>query len=66
MEVLEMKEISWGGAIMSGTIGIVIGLFSTYVVSLIIPTTNLKWSMTAVGIAAFFSAFAGYLVGVKK
>ena len=49
------------GAALSGVVAIIIALIITYVVSLIIPTGNLTWSLIAVGFASFISAFAGYL-----
>ena len=61
-----MNQVSWGSAVLSGVIGVVIGLVATYVMSLIRPTTNLQWSLIAVGIASFCSAFAGYIRGVRE
>lgn len=42
------------------------GLAAAYIINLIIPTTNLGWSLIAVGFAAFFSGVFGYLGGVKQ
>ena len=53
-------------AIKSGAIGLVIGLVATYLVSLIFPTTNLRWSLVAVGFASFFGALGGYSAGAKR
>jgi hypothetical protein len=53
-------------ALLSGIIGVAIGLVITYVVSLIIPTENLTWSLIAVGFASFFAAFAGHLSGASQ
>ena len=61
-----MNQISWGGAAVSGAIGVIIGLVITYVVSLINHTTNLQWSLTAVGFAPFFAACAGYVAGARR
>jgi hypothetical protein len=61
-----MNQISWGGAALSGVIGVIFGLVITYFVSLINHTTNLQWSLTAVGFASFFAASAGYLAGERR
>jgi len=55
-----MKQMSLGKSAISGVIGVIIGLFITYVVSLISPTSNLQWSLTTVGFSSFCAAFAGY------
>jgi predicted membrane-bound spermidine synthase len=52
------------GALLSGVIAVVIALIITYLVSLVIPTTELTWALVAVG--AFVSAVAGYLSGASK
>mgnify|MGYP006875068633 CR=1 FL=1 len=41
----------------SGVISTAIGLTATYAVSLAIPTSDLQWTLTAVGFASFFSGF---------
>jgi hypothetical protein len=46
-------------------VAIIIALIITYLVSLVIPTGNLTWSLIAVGFASFISAFAGYLSGTS-
>ncbi len=61
-----MKNISWVQALIAGVIGVVLGLVITFVVSLIIPTTNLSWSLIAVGFASFFAAFSGYVVAASQ
>jgi hypothetical protein len=65
-ETFKMNQISWSRAAVSGVIGVIFGLVITYVVSLINHTTNLQWSLTAVGFASFFAASAGYLAGAKQ
>jgi len=65
-ETSKMNQISWGRAVVSGVIGVISGLVITYVVSLINHTTNLQWSLIAVGFASFFAASAGYLAGAKR
>jgi hypothetical protein len=61
-----MNQISWGRAALSGVIGVIIGLVITYVVSLVNHTTNLQWSLIAVGFASFFAASGGYLAGARR
>ena len=61
-----MKKEWWVQGVISGVIGTVIGPAITFVVSLIIPTANLTWSLIAVGIASFFAAFAGYICGASQ
>jgi len=61
-----MNHISWGRAAVSGAIGVIMGLAITWVVNLINPTTNLQWSLTAVGFASFFAACAGYIAGARR
>jgi H+/Cl- antiporter ClcA len=58
--------ISWFRAILSCLIGLVIGVIFAALVNLIIPTTNLTGTLASVCLAAFFSAFAGYMVGAKQ
>jgi hypothetical protein len=61
-----MSNISWGGAMVSGLIGAGIGLLITWIVSLIISTTDLQWSLIVVGIASFSAAFSGFIAGTKQ
>ena len=61
-----MSNVPWSRAAISGVIGLLIGLAFTYVVGLIIPTTNLRWSLTAVGFASFFAAISGFIAGSKR
>jgi high-affinity Fe2+/Pb2+ permease len=65
-ETFKMNQISWSRAAVSGVIGVIMGLVITYVVSLINHTTNLQWSLTAVGFASFFAACAGYIAGARR
>ncbi len=61
-----MSDVSWSRAIVSGIIGLLVGLAATYIINLIIPTTNLGWRLIAVGFATFFSGVFGYLGGAKQ
>jgi hypothetical protein len=53
-------------AILSGVIGIVIGVIFTAVVNLASPADNLLRTLIVVCFAALVSAFAGYLVGARR
>ena len=54
------------GALLSAVIAVAIALLITYLVSLVIPTTELTWALIAVGIGSFASAVAGYLSGASE
>jgi ABC-type bacteriocin/lantibiotic exporter with double-glycine peptidase domain len=60
-----MKNFSLLRAILSSVIGLVIGVIFTALVKLIMPATNLAWTLIPICLAAIFSGFAGYLVGAK-
>jgi hypothetical protein len=49
----------------SGVISTAIGLTATYAVSLAIPTSDLQWTLTAVGFASFFSGFFSRYYGER-
>jgi hypothetical protein len=61
-----MKDISLFRAILSGVIGLVIGVIFTALVKLIVPATNLVLTLFPICLAAVFSGFAGYFVGAKQ
>ena len=50
---------SYAGELKSGATSLIIGLAVTYAVSLVYPTQDLQWALTAVGFASFFSGFFG-------
>lgn len=52
--------------LLSGVVAVVIALIITYLVSLVIPTTELTWALIAVGIGSFVSAVAGCLTGASE
>jgi hypothetical protein len=54
------------GALLSGVVSVIIALIITYLVSLVIPTGDLRWAMIAVGIGSFASGFAGHLSGASQ
>jgi bacteriorhodopsin len=41
-------------------------LIATWIVALLIPTTNLTWALFAVGFATFFGALASYIAGQRR
>ena len=61
-----MKTISLFRAILSGVIGLVIGVIFTALVKLIVPATNLVSTLFPICLAAIFSGVAGYFVGAKQ
>jgi uncharacterized protein YacL len=61
-----MKSVLLFRAILAGVIGLVIGVIFTAVVNLIVPTTNLAWTLFPICLAAILSGFAGYLVGARQ
>ena len=61
-----MRKSLIGNAAIAGGIGLAIGVVITFVINLIKPTPDLSWSLIAVAFAAFFSGFAGFIVGVKE
>lgn len=48
-------------AVIAGLVAVVFGLIATLIVDLFVPTTNLEWSLIAVGFASFVAGLAGYL-----
>jgi hypothetical protein len=61
-----MRNISLFRAILSGFIGLVIGVIFTALVKLIVPATNLVPTLFPICLAAIFSGVAGYFVGAKQ
>jgi uncharacterized protein YacL len=61
-----MKNVSLFRVILSCIIGLVIGVIFTALVNLAIPATNLFWTLIPLCLAAVFSGFAGYILGVKQ
>lgn len=53
-------------SVLSGIIGMVIGVIITYIISLGIPTENLFWAILAVGDASFFAGFFGHWRGLTQ
>jgi uncharacterized protein YacL len=65
-EALAMKNISLFRAILSGVIGLVIGVIFTALVKLIVPATNVAQTISPICLAAIFSGFVGFFVGAKQ
>jgi len=52
--------------ILSGVIGLVIGIIFTALVKLLEPAANLAWTLLPICLAAILSGFAGYAVGARQ
>ena len=63
---MAMKSVSLFRAILSGVIGLVIGVIFTALVKLMMPETNLAWTLFPICLAAIVSGFVGYIVGAKQ
>jgi uncharacterized protein YacL len=61
-----MKSYSLFRVILSGVIGLVIGVIFTALVNLAMPATNLAWTLIPTCLAAILSGFAGYLLGARQ
>jgi hypothetical protein len=61
-----MKSALLFRAILSGVIGLVIGVIFTALVKLMVPATNLAWTLFPLCLAAIISGFVGYIVGAKQ
>ena len=61
---MNRNSLVW--AILSGVIGLVIGVIFTALVKLIVPATNIAQTIFPICLAAIFSGFAGYFVGAKQ
>ncbi|MFN8441399.1 MAG: hypothetical protein U0175_11540 [Caldilineaceae bacterium] len=49
-----------GGAVTSGIVSLIVNLIVAWVISLIVPTSDLNWALTLVAITSFFAGFFGY------
>jgi hypothetical protein len=61
-----MKNISLLRAILSCVFGLVIGVIIAGLVNLVVPATNLLWTLIPICLAAAVSGFSGYLVGARQ
>lgn len=49
-----------GGAVTAGIVSLIVNAIVAWVISLIIPTSDLNWALTMVAITSFFAGFFGY------
>jgi len=61
-----MKSISLFRAILSGVIGLVLGVVFAALVNLAVPGTSLPWTLIPICLASVLSALAGYMVGARQ
>ena len=61
-----MSGFSLFRAILSGVIGIIIGVIFTAVLNLVSPGENLVRTLVVVCLAALCSAFLGYVLGARQ
>jgi H+/Cl- antiporter ClcA len=61
-----MKGSSLFRVILSGLIGLVIGVIFTGLVKLFEPSANLTWTLLPICLAAILSGLAGYIVGARQ
>jgi hypothetical protein len=66
MEAAGMKSVSLFRVILSGLIGLVIAVVFGALVNLILPGTNIAWTLIPICLASIFSGLAGYWVGTKQ
>ncbi len=61
-----MKSVSLFRAILSGVIGLVLGVVLTALVNLALPGTSIPWTLVPICLASVLSGLAGYLVGARQ
>ena len=61
-----MKNFSLLRAILSAVIGLAVGVIIAGLVNLVMPATNLLWTLIPICLAAAASGFFGYLVGARQ
>jgi H+/Cl- antiporter ClcA len=61
-----MKGSSMLRVILTGLIGLVIGVIFTGLVKLFEPSANLTWTLLPICLAAILSGLAGYIVGARQ
>jgi uncharacterized protein YacL len=61
-----MKRVRIVRAVLSGVIGVVIGVIFTALVNLVLPSANLAGTLIPICLAAILSALAGYLLGANQ
>lgn len=61
-----MKSYSLFRILLTGVVGLVVGVIFGALVNLAMPGTNLALTIIPICLASVVSAFAGYLVGVRQ
>ena len=61
-----MKGSSLFRVVLSGLIGLVIGVIFTGLVKLFEPSANLTWTLLPICLAAILSGLAGYIMGARQ
>jgi hypothetical protein len=61
-----MKRFSLFRTILAGFTGLLIGVIFTALVELIVPATNVAWTLFPMCLATVFSGIAGYVVGARQ
>ena len=61
-----MKIPSWFKAILSGLLGLIIGVIFVAVTNLVSPVANISQSLIVVCVPSFLSALIGHLVGARQ
>jgi len=61
-----MKRVSVLRVILAGVAGLVIGVVITAIVNLVVPGTNLAWTIVAVCLSSLLSGAAGAAIGARQ
>jgi H+/Cl- antiporter ClcA len=61
-----VKNVPLFRVIVSCVIALVIGVIVAALVNLVVPSTNLVWTILPICLAAVISGFAGCLVGARQ
>jgi hypothetical protein len=61
-----MKRVSVLRVILACLAGLAIGVIVTAIVNLVVPGTNLAWTIVAVGLSSLLSGAAGAAIGARQ
>jgi uncharacterized protein YneF (UPF0154 family) len=61
-----MKNYSLFRMILTGVLGLVVGVIFGALVNLAMPGTNLALTLVPICLASMISAFAGYFIGARQ
>jgi len=61
-----MKSVPLFRVILSGVVGLVIGVVFAALVNLVLPGTSLPWTLIPICLASILSGLAGCLVGARQ